>query len=428
MTYATQDERYLLDLINQSRAANGQDRLFLERHLNRSADNHSIWMLDADVFSHTGAGGSSSSQRLRDAGFDLSNGWATAENIAYVTINNNGTLTDEIEQLHRNLMNSSGHRANLLSDRYDLVGIGLQVGEMVLQGQTRSVLMLTENFASTGGHIEYDLAPGVSIHTINDPGWITVAPSRAEWAPFFNGQVMTGAATTEVTGSWGSDDFRMGGGADRLRGMPGDDWMAGGGGEDTILGSAGNDYILGQWGNDTLNGENGDDRLSGGSGNDYIVGGNGNDVMRGDDGHDRMLGQGGHDNMAGGNGNDIIRGHWGNDRLDGGAGNDQLFGGQMRDWLDGGPGDDRLWGEAGPDNFVFRGSDIGRDRVMDFQPGQDRLMIDDALIAEDLEEFVASSVRKINGGVLIDLADDNQITVIGADLTAAQVADSIFLF
>lgn len=429
MTYATDYERFFLELVNRDRIANGEDRLYLETHLNLSADRHSRWMLNTDTFSHRGQNDSSATDRIRAAGFDLSNGWATAENIAYVTINNNGTLTDEVEALHRNLMNSPGHRANLLSDRYEFIGIGLQVGEFVLNGQARQVLMVTQNFANTGGKVNYDLASGVSIHTVNDPGWITIPPSRAAWEPLFNGRTYTtSAGANEQQGSWSNDDFRMGGANDKLRGMPGDDWMAGGGGSDTLLGSAGNDQILGQWGNDTINGEHGNDRISGGTGDDYIVGGDGNDVMRGDDGHDRLLGQAGHDNMAGGNGNDVIRAGWGSDRLDGGAGADQLYGDQMRDWLNGGSGDDRLWGGAGPDHFVFRGGNIGRDRVMDFQPGQDQLMIDDALINGDLEDFVANNVRKISGGVLIDLAANNQIIVVGSAVTEAQVADSIFMF
>ena len=183
MSYATADERYLLTLINKTRAAHGQDRLYLDLNLNRAADSHSAWMLKTDSFSHAGAGGSSATQRIRSAGFDLSKGWSTGENIAYVSIDNDGSLRDEIAQLHQNLMNSASHRATLLSGKYDLVGLGLAVGSFVQGGRSYSVLMLTEDFAATGGRISYDLAPGISIQTAIAPVWSVALPLRSSWLP-----------------------------------------------------------------------------------------------------------------------------------------------------------------------------------------------------------------------------------------------------
>ena len=50
--------------------------------LAKAAENHSTWMLEADVFSHTGANGSSPTDRMRDAGYDMSRGFTTGENIS----------------------------------------------------------------------------------------------------------------------------------------------------------------------------------------------------------------------------------------------------------------------------------------------------------------------------------------------------------
>lgn len=426
MTYATADERYFLELVNRDRAKNGEDRLYLERHLNISADRHSGWMLQTDTFSHTGIGGSGSSDRIRAAGFDLSSGWATAENIAYVSVNNNGTMRDEVEQLHRNLMNSPGHRANLLSEKYDLIGIGLQLGEMVVNGRGYTVLMVTQNFARTGGEIDYDLAPGISIRSVDAPEWVTLPPIRVAWAPMFDGRVYRSAGDAELLATTLSDDIILGNTADRVNGRAGNDWISGGGGADTIDGSLGNDFILGQAGNDVLIGNSGDDRAAGGIGDDRIFGGTGSDRLRGDEGNDRMAGQDGNDLMSGGDGNDLMLGDVGADRISGDAGSDRLLGGTGNDILEGGAGIDLLAGGAGTDSFIFRGR-VDRDRIQDFQRGVDRLMIDDALIEGDLEVFVRQDVRKIAGGVLVELAGDQRIFVIGDTLTVRDVADSIFL-
>ncbi len=76
MSVANQDEVQMLALINLERAAHGLPALKLNAKLNTSAENHSRWMLEADVFSHTGAGGSSADGRMRDAGFVFSCSWA----------------------------------------------------------------------------------------------------------------------------------------------------------------------------------------------------------------------------------------------------------------------------------------------------------------------------------------------------------------
>src|SRR4028118_206419 len=51
--------------------------------LNQSAAGHSSWMLNQDIFSHTGAGGSSSNDRMRSAGYDFDGYWGSAENTSW---------------------------------------------------------------------------------------------------------------------------------------------------------------------------------------------------------------------------------------------------------------------------------------------------------------------------------------------------------
>ena len=79
------NEQYLLELINAERAKTGAQPLAFDNDLSEAAEGHSKWMLAADVFSHTGSGGSSSTQRMKAAGYVLQGSWATGENIAWAT-------------------------------------------------------------------------------------------------------------------------------------------------------------------------------------------------------------------------------------------------------------------------------------------------------------------------------------------------------
>ncbi|WCR19714.1 hypothetical protein JHW40_08765 [Paracoccus alcaliphilus] len=187
----------------------------------------------------------------------------------------------------------------------------------------------------------------------------------------------------------GAGDDRLFGqaGNDYLQGDAGNDTLDGGGGNDLLRGSAGNDLLRGGAGHDTLRGDAGHDRLEGGAGNDLLqggggkdtlLGGNGNDSLYGGQGADRLLGGNGVDRLFGQAGNDILEGGASNDLLDGGVGNDTLRGGAGQDRIIGGAGSDVLYGGAGADVFVFRNPGdspvgAGRDRIMDFQRGFDRL-------------------------------------------------------
>ena len=74
--------------------------------------------------------------------------------------------------------------------------------------------------------------------------------------------------------------------------------------------------------------------------------------------------------MTGGGGKDYLAGGSGNDVLDGGAGRDVLAGGEGADTLHGDAEGDTFFGQAGADTFGIEG---GRNWIMDFEPGTDRL-------------------------------------------------------
>lgn len=152
MSTANALERQMLDLINAERISLGLDPLRLELRLNESAEDHSQWMINTDRFSHTGIGGSSSTDRMRDAGFDFTGSWQSAENIAWQSVRGQPGLSDDVVDLHQGLMNSPGHRANILNPNLEVIGIGIERGEY----NGWDGLFVTQNFARTSAPVQID--------------------------------------------------------------------------------------------------------------------------------------------------------------------------------------------------------------------------------------------------------------------------------
>ena len=133
---------------------------------------------------------------------------------------------------------------------------------------------------------------------------------------------------------------------------------------DTMDGTSGADALDGLAGNDTAQGLGGDDRLWGRQGADTLYG---------NAGSDRLWGGRDGDELHGGVGKDHLYGGLGHDTLYGGRGDDTLHGGRLADRLHGGEGKDVLVGGHGRDRFVYDDADFGRDRIVDFEDGLDRL-------------------------------------------------------
>ncbi|RBW52363.1 CAP domain-containing protein [Ruegeria sp. A3M17] len=156
MSQASTLEREMLNLINAERASRGLDPVQLELRLNASAEEHSQWMLESGNFSHTGEGGSSATQRMRDAGFVLSGSWSTAENIAWQSQGGEPGFSDDVVDLHNALMNSPDHRANILNPNLAYIGIGIEIGSF---GGIPAVIV-TQNFARTSASVQLDTGVG----------------------------------------------------------------------------------------------------------------------------------------------------------------------------------------------------------------------------------------------------------------------------
>lgn len=107
-------------------------------------------------------------------------------------------------------------------------------------------------------------------------------------------------------------------------------------------------------------------------GNDY------EDLIRGGAGHDIVYSYGDDDIVYGDSGNDSLYGGQGHDDLYGGTGRDVLSGSSGSDYLSGGGDADILTGGIGRDYFVFttRASGSHADRITDFRPFDDTIMLD----------------------------------------------------
>ena len=118
-----------------------------------SARTHSQWMLDQDIFSHTGANNSTPGQRMTAAGYVFTGQWANGENIAYAgTTASTIDLTDYAARHHEGLFKSPGHRVNILSTNFRELGVGQKQGYFLNNGTNFLSSMLTQNFARTGNN------------------------------------------------------------------------------------------------------------------------------------------------------------------------------------------------------------------------------------------------------------------------------------
>lgn len=441
MAIATDLEREFFALVNDARAKKGLPAYKLEQNLNTAADKHSSWMLSANTFSHKGANGSSHTDRIKASNFDLSGSWAVSENIGYVSINSNGSLSDEVQRLHNALMGSAGHYKALMSSSYQYIGIGLQTGYLTVGGKKYNVLMVTQNFAKTDGKVLLDgvatapaapaptlpATPPDGLDTVALPAYDLTSQEYSGWTKTMDGKRLDGnAAAQTLTGTAKGDAIFAKAGDDTVRGGDGNDWLGGGDGDDVVYGGNGDDRLFGNAGNDVLEGDAGNDTLSGDAGNDVLRGGAGDDLLFGDAGNDTLDGGAGNDTLSGGAGNDRLNGGAGNDVLLGNAGNDTLNGDAGNDTLQGGAGNDRLNGGAGADSFVFEAGD-GRDTIDGYQYGVDALLLDKDLVDGDLTEFVQDHVSKSGNAVLIDFGNGDSILINGANLTVDRVVDDILL-
>jgi uncharacterized protein YkwD/uncharacterized membrane protein required for colicin V production len=107
------DEAAIFELVNQERVERGLHALSYDPELVPVARGHSSEMLEEGYFSHVSPTTGTLADRLRVAGINYT---SAGENLAYAP---------NIEIAHRGLMQSEGHRANILDSSYERVGMGV---------------------------------------------------------------------------------------------------------------------------------------------------------------------------------------------------------------------------------------------------------------------------------------------------------------
>ncbi|AKS46415.1 Cysteine-rich secretory protein family protein [Octadecabacter temperatus] len=149
MSQASALEQEMLALVNAERAKVGVDPLTFDDNLNSAAENHSSWMLENDIFNHTGVDGTQPEDRAVNAGYVLEGRSAVGENIGWQSTRGEPGLSDDIVQVHEGLMNSPSHRAAILNPLFTEIGIGVEDGDFFIDGEEWASVMVTQNFGTT---------------------------------------------------------------------------------------------------------------------------------------------------------------------------------------------------------------------------------------------------------------------------------------
>jgi len=112
----TAAEQQMLNLVNQERAKAGLQPLKADLELTKVARLKSQDMINKNYFDHNSPTYGSPFQMMKQFG------------ITYRTAGENIAGNQSVERAHTALMNSQGHRANILNSQYTHIGIGIQNG------------------------------------------------------------------------------------------------------------------------------------------------------------------------------------------------------------------------------------------------------------------------------------------------------------
>lgn len=109
-------ENQMIELVNDERTSRGLKPLVFDENLREIGRSHSADMFAKGYFSHFDPEGKSVADRVNEA------------NIEYQVVGENLAYAPSLELAHKGLMNSPGHRANILSEDYAKIGIGVMDG------------------------------------------------------------------------------------------------------------------------------------------------------------------------------------------------------------------------------------------------------------------------------------------------------------
>lgn len=112
----TADEQQMVNLVNQERTKNGLEPLKVDMQLVKLARMKSQDMIDKNYFSHTSPTYGSPFDMMKNNG------------VSYRIAGENLAGASSVTTAHTNLMNSEGHRKNILNSSFNHIGIGIVNG------------------------------------------------------------------------------------------------------------------------------------------------------------------------------------------------------------------------------------------------------------------------------------------------------------
>lgn len=119
-------EDKLLNLVNTERAKRGLKILVKDEHLYQAAYYHAADMFTRGYFSHNSPEGTDPFERMKKFG------------IMYISAGENLAHSYDLDEAHTGLMNSPGHKANILNPSFGKAGIA------VLQSDTKGLMVVQE--------------------------------------------------------------------------------------------------------------------------------------------------------------------------------------------------------------------------------------------------------------------------------------------
>jgi uncharacterized YkwD family protein len=112
----TAQEQQMINLVNQERTSRGLPALTVDIRLVKVARMKSIDMINNNYFSHQSPIYGSPSDLMK------------AQGISYHAVGENIAGNSSVTNAHTGLMNSPGHRANILNTSFTKIGIGIVKG------------------------------------------------------------------------------------------------------------------------------------------------------------------------------------------------------------------------------------------------------------------------------------------------------------
>jgi hypothetical protein len=363
--------------------------------LEAAAIDHSLYLLDQDIFSHTGVGGTDPGQRMAAEGYKAQS-WG--ENLAFRGSTGAMTVEGIVDILNEDLFRSFSHRKDLMQGVFREVGVAAEAGVFSQGGNNFNAVMLTEDFgaidsarfvtgvcyADTDSNRFYSMGEGIGgvVFSVGTARVLTEAAGGYA--------VATGRGTaTLVSGTSSGLSFQAS--VDMSLGNVKLDLV-----NDAKFLSSGNITLISGIRHVELLGVANLNATGNATGN-QLTGNSGRNLLSGRDGSDALSGGGGNDGLKGGSGRDTLTGGTGNDTLTGESGNDTLNGG------------------LGADTFVFAGG-FGVDKINDFRIAQnDHLSFDHSLWTgtKTASQVVSQFAHVGAGEVVFDFGAGREVHLAG---------------